>query len=152
MKKSTCVYLIRDGKWLMLLRNRKKNDVNHGKWIGVGGKCEGQESYEDCAVREVREETGLNAEQLIPAGILLFEYEGKEPEEIAVFVCRRFSGTMRECDEGTLAWIDEDQILSLQLWEGDRIFLEQMLSGSVDPFRIRLCYDRADHLIKSEPC
>ena len=56
MKRSTCVYLIRDGKWLMLLRDRKKDDVNHGKWIGVGGKCLSGESFEACAIRETKEE------------------------------------------------------------------------------------------------
>ena len=64
MKRSTCVYLIKDGAWLMLLRNKKQNDINEGKWIGVGGKNEDQESFEDCAVREVYEETGCTVHEL----------------------------------------------------------------------------------------
>jgi 8-oxo-dGTP diphosphatase len=134
----------------MMLRNRKKNDVNHDKWIGVGGKCEKEESFEACAVREVKEETGLTVLKLDYAGLLLFEYEGKQPEEIAVYTSESFEGELRDCDEGTLAWIPEEEILNLALWEGDRIFLEQMLAGSREPFRLRLVYDRNDTLIHSE--
>lgn len=150
--KSTCVYLIRDHSWLMLLRNRKKDDVNQGKWIGVGGKCEPGESYEQCARREVKEETGLDVKTLIPEGLVRFEYEAKEPEEIAVYSAYEFDGELRECDEGTLAWIEEEKILSLPLWEGDRIFLEKMLSGHEQPFYLRLVYDRNDQLLESQYC
>jgi 8-oxo-dGTP diphosphatase len=150
MKKSTCIYLIRDGRWLMMLRNRKKNDVNHDKWIGVGGKCEGEETFEACAKREVKEETGLTVQKLDYAGLLLFEYEGKPPEVIAVYTSDSFEGDLKDCDEGTLAWIREEEILNLALWEGDRIFLEQMLAGNREPFRLRLVYDRNDTLIQSQ--
>ena len=144
------MYLIRDKEWLLLLRNRKKDDVNQGKWIGVGGKCEGQETFAQCAVREVKEETGLSALKLDFEGMVFFEYEAKEPEEIAVYSCRAFEGDLRECDEGTLAWIPEEEILNLPLWEGDRIFLEKMLEGHREPFSLRLVYDGEDRLLESQ--
>ena len=150
--KSTCVYLIRGGNWLMLLRNRKADDVNQGKWIGVGGKCEPGETYEQCARREVREETGIIAGTLVLEGMVRFEYEAKEPEEIAVYSCREFAGEAEECDEGTLVWIREEEILNLALWEGDRIFLEKMLKGHREPFYLRLVYDREDRLLESQYC
>ncbi len=152
MIRSTCVYLIRDGSWLMLLRNRKKDDVNQGKWIGVGGKCEPGETYAQCAEREVMEETGLSVKTLVPEGMLLFEYEAKQPEEIAVYSCRDFTGELKECDEGTLAWIKEEEVLDLSLWEGDRIFLEKMLAGHREPFYLRLVYDKEDRLLESQYC
>ena len=59
MKMTTLCYIEQDGKYLMLHRTKKKNDINEGKWIGVGGHAEGSESPEDCLLREVKEETGL---------------------------------------------------------------------------------------------
>ena len=146
MKRSTCVYLIRDDKWLMLLRNKKQNDVNHGKWIGVGGKNEGEETFAQCAEREVYEETGCRVNRLEYMGMVDFRYSSFEPEQIAVYTCRDFSGEPGLCTEGTLAWIEENRILDLALWEGDRIFLEYMISGRHLPFVLTLEYDDAGNL------
>ncbi len=143
MKKSTCVYLIRNDMWLMLLRNRKKQDVNEGKWIGVGGKNERNETFEECAVREVKEETGCMVHSLEFNGIVDFIYDTVEPEQIAVYTCRDFSGEPQECEEGTLQWIPQAEIMNLSLWEGDRIFLQRMMDGTCLPFHLMLHYD--DH-------
>mgnify|MGYP000052534612 FL=1 len=50
---TTLCYIEQDGKYLMLHRTKKKQDINGGKWIGVGGHLEEGESPEDCLVREV---------------------------------------------------------------------------------------------------
>ena len=55
MLNTTLIYIEKDEKYLMLHRVKKENDINHDKWIGVGGKCEENESPEECAVREARE-------------------------------------------------------------------------------------------------
>ena len=149
MIRSTLVYLIRDGAWLMLLRNRKEHDVNKGKWIGVGGKTLPGETPEECAVRETLEETGYLCRPEY-RGRLLFRYEGEESEDIFVYTSRVFSGTFHDTDEGTLAWIDEDRILDLELWPGDRLFLERMLGGDTGTFRYLLEYDSSGRLIKAE--
>lgn len=145
---STQVYIIKDGQWLMLLRNKKKNDVNHNKWIAVGGKKESSETIEECAVREMYEETGLKCEKAEYKGLVHFEYENNEPEDIYVYTCTRFSGILHGTEEGTLRWIDESELLNLELWEGDRIFLKRMLEHSPDPFEITLRYDSGGSLIK----
>ena len=72
MLNTTLCYLEQDGKWLMLHRVTKKNDMNHDKWIGVGGKFERFESPEDCLLREVREETGLTLTNYRLRGIVTF--------------------------------------------------------------------------------
>ena len=64
MINSTLCYLERGDAYLMLHRVKKKGDLNHDKWIGVGGKFEDGESPEDCAARELGEETGLVAQRL----------------------------------------------------------------------------------------
>ena len=76
---STLCYIENDGKYLMLHRNVKENDVNEGKWIGVGGHFEADESPEECLLREVKEETGLDASNA--QGGYLFTYKRENPGE-----------------------------------------------------------------------
>ena len=146
---STQAYLIKDGKWLMLLRNKKQNDVNEGKWIGVGGKFEPGETAEQCVKREIREETGYEAGRLEYAGMLDFIYEGVESERIWVYTCSDFSGSQTECTEGTLRWIEESKIMDLNLWEGDRIYLRQMLEHLEGQFHLRLTYNSEGQLTEA---
>lgn len=72
---TTLCYVEKEGKWLMLHRNKKKEDINKGKWIGVGGHFEAGESPEDCLYREVFEETGLHVLSHQLRGIVSFSYE-----------------------------------------------------------------------------
>ena len=122
------------------LRNKKKHDVNEGKWIGVGGKCEKGESPEECVIRETFEETGIKLEKLKMRGVMTFASAGWEDEYIFVFTSDEFSGTMSDCNEGELRWIDKDKIMDLNLWDGDRIFLKIMLESD-DFFSIKLSYE-----------
>ncbi len=140
MRTTTQIYLIDHDRWLMMYRNRKKNDINAGKWIGIGGKQEKDETVAECALRETFEETGLRIDKLDFRGIVYFAYEDHESETIYVYSSEQFHGTMHETGEGTLAWIKQDEILDLDLWEGDRVFLQSMMN-SPDKFIIELSYD-----------
>jgi 8-oxo-dGTP diphosphatase len=140
---STLCYLEKDNKYLMLLRNKKENDVNEGKWIGVGGKCEKGESPEECVIRETFEETGIKLESLKMRGVMTFASEGWEDEYIFVYTSDKFSGHITECNEGELAWIDKDKIMVLNLWDGDRIFLDIMINSD-KLFSIKLSYKGDD--------
>ena len=73
MKNTSLCYLEKDGKYLMLHRVKKDNDENTGKWIGVGGKFEEGESPEECAAREIYEETGLTANKLVYRAVITFD-------------------------------------------------------------------------------
>lgn len=140
-------YIERDGQYLMLYRNRKENDVNAGKYIGVGGKFEAGESPEECLLREVREETGYTLTSYAFRGIITFVLNG-ETEYMFLYTADGFEGTLTDCDEGELCWIDKDKIPSLPLWEGDKLFLE-LLRQDVRPFSMKLVYDKNDRLIAS---
>ena len=145
---STLCYLEKDDKYLMLLRNKKEHDVNEGKWIGVGGKCEKGESPEECVIRETFEETGIKLENLKMRGVLTFSSEGWEDEYIFVFTSDKFSGSITDCNEGELRWIDKDKIMDLNLWDGDRIFLKIMLESD-EFFSIKLSY-KGDEIVDQQ--
>ena len=123
----------------MLLRNKKENDLNSGKWIGVGGKFEENESPDECLLREVKEETGLTLTDHTFRGVVTFVSDMWESEQMFLYTASGFTGSLKECDEGTLKWIKIEDVLSLDLWEGDRVFLK-MLQEKTEPFFIKLVY------------
>jgi 8-oxo-dGTP diphosphatase len=124
MKLATLCYLRRDGHTLMLHRVKKANDMHQGKWNGLGGKLEAGESPEECAIREIREEAGLQVNALAFKGVLTFPaFDDFEDWYCFVFLVDDFSGDLIDSTEGHLRWIRNDELLSLNLWEGDRIFI-----------------------------
>jgi 8-oxo-dGTP diphosphatase len=121
---ATLCYVRRGGETLMLHRNKKKGDIHLGKWNGLGGKLEPGESPEDCVVREVREESGLDILEPRLRGILTFPaFKDGEDWLVFVYTAERFEGELGDCPEGTLEWVPNAKLLSLLLWEGDQVFL-----------------------------
>lgn len=154
MQLSTLCYIEKDGAYLMLHRTKKENDVNKGKWIGVGGKFEAGEAPEECLLREVMEETGLKLTSYRYRGLLSFIYADKEPEYIFTYTADGFSGELHECNEGELKWVKIEDIKYLSLWEGDRI-MHRLLEEEAGVFSLKLVYDEEDRLLEHElllPC
>ena len=139
MKNTTLVYIEDENRYLMLYRNKKKEDPNAGKWIGIGGKFKEGESPEDCMLREVFEETGLTLTSYRFRGIVTFVSDVYETEYMHLFTADAFSGSIKECDEGDLAWVEKDKIFDLPLWEGDKEFLK-LLSDDENFFTLKLVY------------
>ncbi len=139
MRNSTLCYLERDGKYLMLHRVKKEKDINKDKWIGVGGGFEDKESPEDCAKREIFEETGLIAGKLEFRAIVTFVTDKYETEYMHLFTTEDFSGEMTECDEGELVWVPKEEVEKLPIWEGDRIFLK-LIADPCPFFSLKLTY------------
>ena len=149
MRNTTLCYLEHDGCYLMLHRIKKENDLNRDKWIGIGGKFEEGESPENCLLREVREETGLTLGSWRYCGIVTFVSDEWGTEYMHLFHSEDFHGSLRECDEGSLEWIEKSALASLpDLWEGDRIFL-RMMENNEPFFSLKLCY-RGDLLTGAE--
>lgn len=130
MKLTTLGYLIHGDSYLMLHRTKKANDPNHAKWIGVGGHVENGETPDECFFREVNEETGLTLGSARLRGIITFLSDEWEDELMFLYTSDDYSGTLRECDEGELAFIPRDRVLTLSLWAGDRIFLRELLEDA----------------------
>jgi 8-oxo-dGTP diphosphatase len=124
MKLATLCYVRHSGRTLMIHRVKKENDIHEGKWNGLGGKFEPGESPEECVIREVLEESGLRVTRLHLKGILTFPLFARDEDWYAfVFVVDQFAGELISSPEGNLEWIPDEQLMSLNLWEGDRIFL-----------------------------
>ena len=149
MKMTTLCYIEQEGKYLMLHRVKKHHDINAGKWIGVGGHAENGETPEECLLREVKEETGLVLTAYRLRGLVTFLSDACEPELMCVFTADAFDGELIECDEGELAWVDKSEVLALPTWEGDRVFLERLLSGDERFFSIKLRYE-GDKLVEKK--
>lgn len=136
---SSLCYIEKDGRYLMLHRVKKKNDINKDKWIGVGGRFEEGESPYDCVRREVKEETSLTLNKPIYRGIVTFVM-GDVTELMHLFTCTDFSGEVGECNEGELEWVNISDVVKLPIWEGDKVFL-RLLSDNAPFFSLKLKYN-----------
>lgn len=147
MEMTTLCYIEKDEKYLMLHRVKKKNDINHDKWIGVGGHAKLEESPEECLIREVKEETGLLLTSYRFRGLITFVSDVCAPEIMCLFTADDFEGNIIECNEGNLEWIDKSEILKLPTWEGDELFLKLLLADEKRFFTMKVVYEK-DKLVE----
>lgn len=147
MKKTVLCYIKQNESFLMLYRNKKENDINEGKWIGVGGHVETNETVVDALYREVKEETGLSLLDHILHGEIYFE-DRDIKETMYLFSSSSFIGELIDCDEGHLQWVPIKKINQLPMWEGDYLFLNKLINN--DPFfKMKIIYENG-HLVASE--
>lgn len=138
---ATLVYVRSGGKTLMMHRVKKQGDMHWGKWNGLGGKIKPGETPEECAVREVREESGLSIDAPRLRGVITFPaFDQFDDWYVFLFTADRFSGTLAETDEGYLKWVEDGDLLKLALWEGDHLFLPWLDQERFFSAKIR--YDR----------
>ena len=140
MLNTTLCYIRRGEDYLMLHRVKKKNDMNHDKWLGIGGKFEDKESPEDCLLREVKEETGLTLTNYRYRGIVTFVSDRYPTEYMHLFTADGFTGEIKDCDEGVLEWIHRKKLREIPHWEGDDIFLD-LIESDAPFFSLKLCYE-----------
>ena len=140
MINSTLCYVTRGDQVLMLHRVKKKNDINHDKWIGIGGKFEDGESPDECILREAREETGLTLTSWQCRGVVTFLSDEAEGEFMYLFTADDFEGDLTDCPEGDLQWVSREFLDQLPKWEGDQIFLD-LLWQNEPFFLLKLRYE-----------
>jgi 8-oxo-dGTP diphosphatase len=140
-------YIEKDDAYLMLHRVKKENDLNHDKWVGVGGKFERDETPEECLLREVKEETGLTLTSYRFRGIVTFLSDEWEGEYMHLYTATEYTGEMTECNEGNLEWVPKVEIEKLHIWEGDKIFF-RLLDENLPFFSLKLRY-KGDELVET---
>ena len=147
MKLATLCY-VQDKKTnstLMLHRVKKENDYHHGKWNGLGGKFEPGESPEECAVREIKEESGLNVKSIKMKGFITFPiFDGIEDWHVFVFVIDDFDGELIDSNEGNLGWIPKEELININLWEGDKYFIPWLFEDNF--FSAKFVYENGKYL------
>lgn len=140
MKLATLCYIKKDNQTLMLYRNKKENDYHEGKWNGLGGKFEQGETPEECAIRELKEETGLDIYNPQLKGMITFPmFDTKEDWYVFLFVVKEFKGELIDSPEGHLEWIDDEKLFQLNLWDGDKIFIPWLIQEKF--FSAKFNYD-----------
>ena len=147
MNFTTLCYIEKENKYLMLHRISKKKDGNKDKWIGVGGHFEKGESPEECLLREVKEETGLELTSYQFRGIVTFISDEWPDEYMCLYTADRYMGDIENCDEGELVWVEKEKIMDLNIWEGDKIFLKLLMENQPF-FSLKLEY-KGDKLINT---
>ena len=145
MDETVLAYIEDKHRYLMLFRNKKRNDINKGKYIGIGGHLEEGESKEEALIREIKEETGLTVTSYKYRAKLTF-INDEYSEIMYLFTVDGFIGEIKECDEGELHWINKEDIFKVPHWEGDEIFVKKMLSTD-EYFEMTLIY-KDDKLTK----
>lgn len=146
---TTLCYIEQNEKYLMMHRISKKNDVNHDKWIGVGGHFMEGESPEECLLREVKEETGLTLTSWQFRGIVTFQSDEYPAEYMHLYTaCAKVTeGENYDCREGKLEWVEKKEVVNLPIWEGDKIFF-RLLQEDHPFFSLKLTY-RNDRLVEA---
>ena len=147
MNFTTLCYIEKENKYLMLHRTSKKKDGNKDKWIGVGGHFEKGESPEECLLREVKEETGLELTSYQFRGIVTFISDEWPDEYMCLYTADRYTGDIGSCDEGELVWVEKEKIMDLNIWEGDKIFLKLLMENQPF-FSLKLEY-KGDKLVNT---
>ena len=141
MKMTTLCYIENNDCYLMLHRTKKKKDVNKDKWIGVGVHAEGNETPQECLIREVKEETGLLLTSYKFRGLITFISDEYEAEMMCLFTADGYTGELITCDEGELEWVKKSEVPQLPTWEGDAQFLKLLLEDEKRFFAMKLRYE-----------
>ena len=141
MKMTTLCYIENNDCYLMLHRTKKKKDVNKDKWIGVGGHAEGNETPQECLLREVKEETGLLLTSYKFRGLITFISDEYEAEMMCLFTADGYTGELITCGERELEWVKKSDVPQLPTWEGDAQFLKLLLEDEKRFFAMKLRYE-----------
>lgn len=132
------VYIEQNESYLFI--HKTKKDMNQGKYLGIGGKIEPNESIFQALIRETKEETGLSLKSYHHRAKIYF-HQGDYHETMHLFTADVFTGELTTSNEGDLVWVKKTNIKSLPMWAGDHYFLDK-LENTRDFFEMHLYYDQ----------
>lgn len=129
---ATLCYIFNEQRVLLLYRNKKPQDHHEGKYNGLGGKVEPGESFENCLLREVKEESGLVLQNYRWHGSIMFPLFTKDTDWLVyLYSSTAYNGQIEESPEGELEWVELDRLFDLPLWPGDKVFLPWVLDNKM---------------------
>jgi len=128
VKKVLTLCLLRRGGNILL--GMKKRGFGQGRWNGFGGKVEEGETIREAAIREVREEAGIEPSGLVEKGRILFEFESEPKKlEVHIFDVTRYKGEPAETEEMRPQWFAVNEIPFRQMWADDEHWFPFFLAG-----------------------
>lgn len=144
-KQATMIYLIR-GEEVLFLERRKENDKVHkqGMHIPMGGKVEKGESLENCIKREAYEESGIKVNTLDLKGVIYFRDFGDYDADWIdyIFVSDDFEGNPKDGNEGNFLWVKQKDFNKLNLYDGDKIFIDYIFNKKYNLFVVEFLYKK----------
>jgi 8-oxo-dGTP diphosphatase/2-hydroxy-dATP diphosphatase len=128
MKKIQTLCMIYNQREILL--GMKLRDFGKGRWNGFGGKVKQGETPEAAAIREVKEEIGVEVEGLKFRGMLNFSFIKTGVKiECHLYSAERFLGVPMETDEMRPRWFDLGKIPYDKMWPDDIYWLPEILAG-----------------------
>ena len=137
---ATLVYAIRGDEVLL---HRRVKDPNKGLWVAPGGKLEPTESPTECALREMREETGLSLEDPMLRGVMVEVSPRPDYQWITfIFAATRWTGELAPADGiGEFRWVRIPEVYALPIPSTDQIFFARVVRLGDPPFLLKFTYD-----------
>ena len=129
-ERCTLCYIV-DKESSKILLIEKKRGMGTGYLNGPGGHIELEETSVEAAIRETKEETGLDVDNLRNMGRLRFQFKEGTSMVGYIFYTETFSGELKECDEAKPGWYELSALDYSRMWEDDRLWLPAMLEGKI---------------------
>ena len=146
MKICTLLFLLRDDEILLAM---KKRGFGAGRWNGVGGKIEPDETEEQALIRECREEIEVTPTTFEKIAVLDFAFpDGTTDMQGNVYFCTQWQGEPQETEEMAPKWYNLSDIPYDEMWQDDIMWLPQVLKGK--KLRANFVFDQHDNMTKAE--
>lgn len=134
LKPTTLVFLVKRAENSLisdLCLAYKKRGFGTGRFNGIGGKAEPGETIEQCAIRETKEEIGVEIKTFTKCAELTFFYQVKPEWDqlVSVFLCESWEGEPTESEEMRPQWFTAESIPFSEMWPDDIFWLPPVLEG-----------------------
>ena len=152
MKNYTLIFLVKkeENKITEICLAMKKRGLGVDKWNGAGGKPKEGESFEDCAIRETKEEIGVDIKDFYQVSEMYFKTNNSTEwnEHVKAYFCEKWIGEVAESEEMNPKWFKVSDIPYSNMWPEAVTWLPKALEGKIQ--ECRFVYDDKDQLLSYE--